>query len=163
MKPINEQINAKYVIQAKKLAQITRLLHQILPFECQNHVVVANIRNHNLVLIADSPVWTTRLRQLSPQILQFIRENSSSIDTSINKEQIIHHIQISTRYHASHANNMQADKQTASSTRQRVNPQISEKTAELLSQSANSIKHQQLKNALLKIASHGNNQTKSKK
>lgn len=145
MKPINEQINAKFVIQAKKLDQYTRLLHQILPVECRNHVEVANIRNQNLMLITDSPVWTTRLRQLSPKILQFIHENSPKID----KTQIIHHVQISTRYHST-----RTGQQNSSSRESRHKPQISEKSAELLKQSASSINHKQLKSALLRIASH---------
>ena len=96
MKPINEQINPNILIQAKKLTQFMQLLQNILPIECRNHVQVANIRNQNLMLITDSPVWTTRLRQLSPQILQYIQENTSSN----KKTEIIHHIQISTRYHS---------------------------------------------------------------
>ena len=158
MKTINEQINPKFVIQAKRLAKFTHLLHKILPVECRGHVQVANIRNQNLMLITDSPVWTTRLRQLSPQILQFLRDNSANIDTNVNKSQIIHHIQIKTRYHSSNTN--QPDSKTR---RDWQKPQISEKTAELLSQSASSINHQKLKNALLKIASHAKNQSKSEK
>jgi len=145
MKTINDQINPDFLIQAKKLSQFTQLLHNILPIECRNHVQVANVRNQNLMLITDSPVWTTRLRQLNPQILQYIQENTPSD----GKTQIIHHIQISTRYHST---DNSAHK---SSTEKNLHkPQISDKTAELLSQSANSINHQQLKQALLKIASH---------
>ena len=146
MKPINEQINPNFVIQAKKLAKYTQLLHVILPIECRNHVQVANIRNQNLILITDSPVWTTRLRQLSPQILKFIRETSPEFDNN----QIIHHIQITTRYHSS-----LTEPQPAAEPK-RHKPQISKQTAELLAQSANSINHSQLKTALLRIASHGN-------
>lgn len=145
MKLINEQINANLVNQAKKLAQYTRLLHEILPIECRSHVDVANIRDQNLMLITDSPVWTTRLRQLSPKILQFISQNSSKID----KASIIHHIQIKTRYHAANL-----DKQRYSSQKPRQKPQISEKTADLLVQSASCINDQKLKTSLLKIASH---------
>jgi hypothetical protein len=148
MKHLNEQINPKLLNQSKKLAQYTQLLHNILPIECRNHVEVANIRNQNLMLITDSPVWTTRLRQLSPQILQFIGENSSKVDDT----QRIHHVQISTRYHASNTS-----KQQSSSSKARHKPQISEKTAELLLQSAKSINHQQLKTALLKVARHSKN------
>ena len=129
------------------------LLHNILPIECRNHVQVANIRNQNLMLITDSPVWTTRLRQLSPQILQYIQENS----TDSGQTQIIHHVQISTRYHS-------ADNGTHS-TAARKNlhkPEISEKTASLLAQSANCISHLQLKKALLKIAAHSKNNTEKK-
>ncbi|MCK5395580.1 MAG: DUF721 domain-containing protein [Gammaproteobacteria bacterium] len=149
MKPINEQINPKFVQQAKKLAQYTRILHQILPIECRNHVQVANIRQQNLMLITDSPVWTTRLRQLSPQILQFLRENNTNAITSDNT-QIIHHIQISTRYQSNGTREQQAHAK-----KKQDRPAISEKTANLLSQSASSIGDQRLKDALLRVASHG--------
>jgi hypothetical protein len=159
MKPFNEQIDPKFMVQAKKLAQYTQLLQQVLPVECRKHVEVANIRNQNLMLITDSPVWTTRLRQLNPVILEFIRKNSANIDISDNKTQIIHHIQISTRYNANKTNHAGAHRQHISSQKQKQRPHISEKSAELLSQSANSIDHQPLKTALLRIASHGNHDT----
>ncbi|MCK4833501.1 MAG: DUF721 domain-containing protein [Gammaproteobacteria bacterium] len=156
MKPINEQINPKFVIQAKKLAKFTRILHKILPVECHDHVKVANIRDQNLMLITDSPVWTTRLRQLSPQILTFLRENSPGDDS--DRTQIIHHVQIRTRYHAS-----DSDEQQISNKKDPHKLHISEKTATLLSQSADSIKHQALKSALLRVASHTSKQDKLKK
>ena len=146
MKPINEQFKPEFLVQAKKLDYFTQLLHGILPVECRGHVAVANVRNQNLMLITDSPVWTTRLRQLSPQILQFIQKNTA--DNSNNKEQI-HHVQISTRYHAANPDQQQAKKKDKPSLH------ISEKTASMLSQSADSIQHQQLKAALLRIARHG--------
>jgi len=153
MKLINEQINAKFVIQAQKLSQYTQLLHSFLPIEYRNHVAVANIRDQNLILITDSPVWTTRLRQLSPKILQFIAENSPNTGNT----QTIHHVQISTRYQVSGV-----QPQQSSSRKQQHHPQISEKTAELLMQSASSISDQQLKSALVKIAGHSDRQKKSK-
>ncbi len=152
MKSINEQISAKFVIQAKKLTQYKQLLRNILPVECYDHVEVANIRDQNLMLITDSPVWTTRLRQLSPQILQFIRENTTDGD----KTQIIHHVQISTRYHPSNGS-----RQQTLNKKDRPRLQISDKTANMLSQSADSIDHPQLKSALLKVASHANRKNKT--
>ena len=172
MKPINEQINPNFVNQAKKLARYTQLLRNILPVECHNHVQVANIRNHSLMLMTDSPVWTTRLRQLSPQILQFIRENSQNVDNkagTMPANEIIHHVQISTRYQAGSSNydghgtdasssssSSSAFSLTTESTQgsARAKLEISDSTAELLEQSAESIQHPQLKAALLKIASH---------
>lgn len=158
MKPINEQIKPSFIAQAKKLSQFKQLLDNILPVECRNHVQVANIRNQNLMLITDSPVWTTRVRQLSPQILQYIQENTSTSEVA----RIIHHIQISTRYHST---DDRAHTDTADKKLHRA--EISEKTANLLSQSANSINHLPLKKALLKIASHSksafNKQTKTEK
>jgi len=168
MKPINEQINPNFVIQAKKLARYTQLLRNILPIECHGHVQVANIRNHSLMLMTDSPVWTTRLRQLSPQILQFIRENSQNVDqkaSTTKDNEVIHHVQISTRYHTAASNTGTNNTPTANGDSlsisgektagtSRVKLEISGSTAELLTQSADSIEHPQLKAALLKIASH---------
>ncbi len=143
MKRLNEQISSRFSNQAKKLDQYTRILQKVLPIECREHVQVANIRQQNLMLITDSPVWTTRLRQLSPTILQFIRENGAYAG------QIIHHIQISTRY-----NSNATDEQRQHVADKRTIPKISKKTSELLSQSASSIDHQPLKDALLRVASH---------
>jgi len=154
MKSINEQISAKFVIQAKKLNRYKQLLRNVLPVECYDHVEVANIRDQNLMLITDSPVWTTRLRQLSPQILQFLRENTSDAET--DRAQIIHHIQISTRYHPSNGSAQQTLNKKA-----RPKLQISDKTASMLSQSADSIDHPQLRSALLKVASHTSRKNKT--
>jgi len=145
MKTINEQISPNFIIQAKKLAHLTKLVHSVLPVECHGHVSVGGIRDRNLMLITDSPVWTTRLRQLSPQILQHIRANTPEKQAS----QIIHHVQISTRY-----NNSALDKQQALSKESRQKPRLSEKSGLMLAQSAESIEHPKLKMALLKLASH---------
>lgn len=158
MKPLNEQINPHFVAQARKLAQYRQLLHKILPIECRQHVEVANIRNQNLMLITDSPVWTTRLRQLSPQILQFLHDNPLHSDTgtandSPVRDTLIHHIQISTRYNSAYAS-QSANKQRPSDRKKKKKLHISEKTAAVLSQSADSISHPQLKASLLKIARH---------
>jgi len=146
MKLINEQISPDLVRQVRKLARYKDLLSRILPVECRNHVEVANIRNQNLMLLTDSPVWTTRLRQLCPQLLDYIHKN----DINNNSLQIIHHIQISTRFHQTSAENQPH----APSSKNRSQPQISSKTSKLLSQSADSISHPPLREALLKIARH---------
>ena len=143
MKRLNEQIIPKFSNQAKKLDQYTLILRKVLPIECYEHVQVANIKQQSLMLITDSPVWTTRLRQLSPTILKFLRENS------VDAGQVIHHVQISTRYH-----NNATDEQRQHGVKKRAIPKISKKTSELLSQSASSIDHQPLKDALLRVASH---------
>jgi hypothetical protein len=160
MKTLNEQINPVLVSQAQKLTKITQFLRKVLPVECYKHVQVANIRQQVLMLITDSPVWTTRLRQLSPQILQYITENRQQFEACLNihgqnsshiseatNKQPIHHIQISTRYHNQHSN-----ENPAFAKKHSHNLKISKKSSELLSQSANAITHPQLKTALLKLA-----------
>ena len=148
MKQINEQINPIILQQTQKLLQFTKLLRSVVPVECHNHVQVANIRNQTLMLITDSPVWTTRLRQLSPQILQFVQNNMFPSESEDNKSKIIHHIQINTRYQTAAENTPALQKKA------RRKLQISEATAELLSQSANSLENEQLKAALLKVSRH---------
>ena len=164
MKTLNEQINPKFINQAKKLARYTALLRKILPAECLSHVKVANIRDQNLMLITDSPVWTTRLRQLSPQILRSLHDNPVNDELSSDNFPIIHHVQISTRYqasgHASSGFSGNLDIENSPQKKSRHAPQISSKTAELLSQSANSIDDLQLKKALLRVASHSTETTK---
>ncbi len=164
MKRINEQINPVFLQQTQKLAQFTKIIRAVLPAECLNHVKVANIRNQTLMLVTDSPVWTTRLRQLSPQILQFVQKNipvSVSEDTSENMPEnqntdIIHHLRISTRYQTA---NRDVGLQKKKS---RGKLQISQKTAELLSQSADSFDNDQLKTALSKLAAHAASHTVDK-
>lgn len=156
MRSINEQINPKFVIQAKKLAQFNRLLQEILPAECRAHVRVANIRQQSLMLITDSPVWTTRLRQLSPQILQFIQEHVTGAQT-------IHHVQIGTRYPVAKPPVSRSSQKTSGPNSESNRRAISSKTARLLSQSADNIKHHALKNALLRLARHAESTNNTEK
>lgn len=149
MKTINDQISPDFVAQARKLTFYTGLLREVLPVECIDHVQVANVRDQNLMLITDSPVWTTRLRQLSPQILQHIREHSPKYSNQSDSNAVIHHVQISTRYQSS-----SEEAAASAASKHRQPPSVSNKTAEILKQSADSISDPRLKKALLNIASH---------
>ena len=140
MKPINEQINPNYVKQARILDSFSPFILSYLPPEFHGHVKVANIRNNSLILVTDSPVWTTRLRQLSSHILQALKDNSSKLP----KTQIIHHIQIQTRY--------QAGTPPRPESRTRPRPVLIRHTAERLKQSAESIDDPTLRQALEKLA-----------
>ncbi len=154
MKQINEQINPVFLQQTQKLAQFTKILRAVLPVECLNHVKVANIRNQTLMLVTDSPVWTTRLRQLSPQILQFIQENMPALNSPSNKTDLIHHLRISTRYQPGGRNADSVQKKS------RKKLQVSQKTAKLLSQSADDLEENSLKQALSRLAAHATERSK---
>ena len=153
MKSIHDQISTGVFNQANALTRLSLLLHNILPIECRDHVQVANVRQQMLILITDSPVWTTRLRQLSPQILRYIHQNTTKFNACFGKlkssqNPVIHHVQISTRFHSN---------TSSSHTIKNIHkPVISKKTLELLSQSAEDISHLPLKNALLKLARRNN-------
>ena len=140
MKSVNEQINPNFVKQARILDSFTPFIRSYLPPEFHDHIKVANIRNNSLVLVTDSPVWTTRLRQLSSHILQTLKDNSSKLP----KTQIIHHIQIQTRY--------QAGGKPPPRRIAKHRPLLSRNTARRLNQSADSIDDPQLKQALTRLA-----------
>jgi hypothetical protein len=55
---------------AQLLAELTKHLNKALPSSISGHCVVANLRNTELVIGTDSPVWTARLRYYTPQILK---------------------------------------------------------------------------------------------
>jgi hypothetical protein len=164
MKPLNEQINPKFVRQAKRLSKVTQILKNMLPVECHNHVQVGSINRQILTLICDSPVWTTRLRQLSPQILQYINENKADLSEYLESpssfhsnnsysqpdgKPLIHHIQINTRF---------SKREDISDKRipkiRQARPVLSQQSARLLAQSADDIKHERLKASLKKLARH---------
>ena len=58
------------------------LLHQIrrlLPADLAPHCRAAQIREGLLVLHVDSPVWATRLRYLTPELLSLMRPDHSAL------------------------------------------------------------------------------------
>jgi len=71
-----------------KLEKYTWLLKKTLPAECDTHFNVANILNKTMVIVTDSPVWASRLRQLGPDILAIMKTRS--------KEEL-HHVKVITR------------------------------------------------------------------
>ena len=55
--------------QARQLAEATRILRQHLGPPLADHLSVAAIREPDLVVVVDSPVWAARLRYRSAEIL----------------------------------------------------------------------------------------------
>ncbi len=55
---------------AQLLVKLTDYLNKTLPSAISEHCTVANLRNTELVIGTDSPVWTARLRYYTPQILK---------------------------------------------------------------------------------------------
>jgi len=49
---------------------LTRTLQEHLPEPLNRHCTVANIQNDSLVLLTDSPVWSSRLRFHAPALLR---------------------------------------------------------------------------------------------
>ena len=56
--------------QSQRLLHLTRTLQEHLPEPLNRHCTVANIHNDSLVLLTDSPVWSSRLRFHGPALLR---------------------------------------------------------------------------------------------
>ena len=64
--------------RARELGRLTALLRGELPPESDGHYHVANIRGNTLIIMTDSPVWTTRIRQLGPKILAVLQNSGGT-------------------------------------------------------------------------------------
>ncbi len=137
MQAFSDRLDQRLLSQAKRLHQLTRLLQRELPPDCLGHYHVANIRNGSLHIITDSPVWTTRLRQLASTIIDILEQNCISQ---------IQHVNISSRIH------YQPARPPAKPV---IKRRMSQKTSEQLLQSASCIEDEGLKNALAKLARRG--------
>ncbi|AUD78295.1 DUF721 domain-containing protein [Kangiella profundi] len=60
--------------KADSLKSITDSIHQHLPEELQKHCTVSEYNKTSLVITADSPVWATRLRYQSSELLTQLRK-----------------------------------------------------------------------------------------
>ena len=85
MKSISNLINRKIQFKAKQLEKLTRLIKASLPINCQDHVQVADIRDFQLILMTDSPAWSSRLRLYSQNMIQILKEHTN---IEVNRVQI---------------------------------------------------------------------------
>lgn len=116
-----------------KIQSYDRLLDSALDATLRAHLRVANIRDDQLVLMADSPAWATRARLVLPKILDSIIKT--------RPEAQLTGVKIITR--------PGSDRDTP--TGRRPNP-ISAKTRKLLSDVANGIDNPKLRRSLLHLA-----------
>ncbi|MFC1589069.1 DciA family protein [Pseudomonadota bacterium] len=134
MEHFNSQLNPSIVSKAHHLEQLTLILDGVLPPETSGHYHVANIDNSTLVVITDSPVWTTRLRQLGPTIIETLSNQTG---------ERFQHVRIISRH---------GSIETPPQVTPTINRVLSEASSQQLIQTAEHIKDKELKEALLKIS-----------
>ena len=138
MKLFSQQLNPALTSKSHQLEQLTLILNSELPAETSGHYHVTGTDNSTLVIITDSPVWTTRLRQLGPSIIQIINKETENKDfqhVRINSR----HGSIKAPYHAPLT----------------INRVFSEKSGQQVAQTAEHIRDKELKEALLKLSKRG--------
>jgi hypothetical protein len=132
------RLDHSLIKRARELGRLTSLIRSELPPECDGHYHVANIRDRTLVIITDSPVWTTRLRQLGPRILDILQNSG--------RKNLLH-IQVYSRP-------AQPRLTRAAETTKPAPRQLSPQSSRLLNQAASFIEDEGLRDALLKLARH---------
>lgn len=137
MKTFSQQLNPALISKAHRLEQLTLILNSELPPETCGHYHVTGLDNSTLAIITDSPVWTTRLRQLGPSIIQIVT-NQTTND--------LQHVQITSRH-----GSIKAPYQAG----QTVNRVLSKQSGQQVAQTAEYIKDKELKVALLKLSKRG--------
>ena len=143
----NTRLDERLKKRAQELNRLTLMLRNELPPEVDGHFSVANIRDRTLVIMSDSPVWATRLRQLGPQIVNILQNKG--------KKNLLH-IQVFSRPPSSPV------------ARQPEPPQrpariLSQQSTELINQTASYIEDENLREAMLKLAKRGSKPESEKK
>lgn len=77
---------SEVIRHATRLRRLDRAFRKLLPGPAQAHCRVANLRGDTLVVAADSPVWASRIRYESRQIL---REMATSCGVTASRIQIL--------------------------------------------------------------------------
>jgi len=138
MDSFNSRLDASLRKRAQELRRLTSVLRGELPAESDGHYHVANIHERTLVIMTDSPVWTTRLRQLGPRILTIMQHSG--------RKNLLH-----IRVFSRPAQSPVARPPDSVKTKPK---QISRQSSQLLNQAASFIGDDGLREALLKLARH---------
>lgn len=134
MKSISNLLQQDLVKQARNLDKLQHLVHACLPDNCRQHVKIAGIKDNCLLLMVDSPVWSSRIRLYTNHILDMLRQHKLA-----EVQQI--------RIRLSQAEPERPEPVFAKR-------QLDERSSRLIEQTANSIDDAELKQALHKLATN---------
>jgi hypothetical protein len=127
-----EQAKLPILERARKLSRLDQAVLQLLPAELGQHCKVLNLRNETLILATPSPAWAGRLRFAAPDLLMQLKCQLSldirAIDLKVQPEPV--------------------ENQSI----KRASMQLSMSSATLLAQTARSVNHPPLQEALLRLA-----------
>lgn len=142
-KKINKLLQSKnsgiatLLTEARKLEFLNNILLDLLPAPLPLHCHLAKIHNNTLVIVVDSPGWSTRLRYCIPDLLAKLKHHSHFF-IPVKRIEIKVHPKWQTKTHSAG-----------------LKPRrISAQTSQCLKETANSIGNEAIKQALLKLASY---------
>lgn len=63
--------------RAAKMDQLAQTIRAELPNPLGEHVIAANLRDETVVVVTDAPVWASRIRFYSQEIMARINQDTS--------------------------------------------------------------------------------------
>ena len=74
MNNLSQKVSLRISKKALELQRLNIAVKASLPKDCREHMDVAAMRDKQLVIITDSPVWQTRLRMYSQSMLEALHQ-----------------------------------------------------------------------------------------
>lgn len=153
MKQAFDQLPSSIIKRGQTLSALTHCIRELLPIAAHPHFHVTRLDHQHIYLVADNPVWATRIRQLSSQILaRLLDQRHDSQYANILTRVIspeLRHLHISTR-----PGGVQSPSSThTGQCRKVLHPlPISQRACQHLAQAAESISDESLREAMLKLS-----------
>jgi len=76
MENLSGKLQQRLLIKAQELQKMNIAIKAALPLDCHDHINVAGIRENQLVVLTDSPVWQTRLRMFTQPMLEALEQHT---------------------------------------------------------------------------------------
>ncbi len=76
MENLSAKLQLRILRKALELQKMEQAIKASLPLDCHAHLNVGGIRENELILLTDSPVWQTRLRMFSQTILEALLQHT---------------------------------------------------------------------------------------
>ena len=76
MENLSEKLQQRILRKALELQKMEQAIKDSLPLDCHAHLNIGGIRENELILLTDSPVWQTRLRMFSQTILEALLQHT---------------------------------------------------------------------------------------
>lgn len=76
MDNITNKLGQHILKKALQLKSLNQAVKSSLPTDCRDHIEIAGIRENQLIILTDSPVWQTRLRLYSQTMLEALHQHT---------------------------------------------------------------------------------------
>ena len=135
MDNISNKLSQHILKKAMQLRHLNHAVKTALPEDCRDHMEIAGIRDNQLIILTDSPVWQTRLRLYSQTMLEILHQHAG---IKLNQVKL----------------RLSPAKRSITETPPEPR-QLSSKSASLIKQTAGSILDPSLKSALQQLSTKG--------